>query len=340
VTLDKIRGRLLISLVFGAVVFVGLSLYADVGDVIDGLGRFKWQYLPLVLLLTSCNYVLRFVKWQYYLRTIGVEGFPRGQSALAYFAGLGMVVTPGKVGEWLKCYLLRELHGTPFSRSAPILIAERLTDCLAMVLLGSVGLFVYRDSWPVFVLIVVGGTAMFYVARNRKLSFWILHKLEGLPVVSRFAKHAEEFYESTYALMSPASVLSMTVLSFFSWGCEVLAFYVVLIGMGQGGGADLLLKASFIMPAATLASAVLLTPGGLGVAEGGITGLCIVLLDMSKSDAAVATLIIRFGTLWYGVLVGLVALGLVSRVLARKRRMSVDASDDLPIDLPTEPAST
>ena len=76
------------------------------------------------------------------------------------------------------------------------------------------------------------------------------------------------------------------------------------------------------------------------MAEGGITGLCIVLLDMSKSDAAVATLIIRFGTLWYGVLVGLVALALVSRVLARKRRMSVEASDDLPIDLPPEPAST
>ena len=75
-----------------------------------------------------CNYVLRFVKWQYYLKLIGVQGFPRGHSALSYLAGLGMVVTPGKVGEWLKCYLLRELHGTPFTRSAPILIAERLTD--------------------------------------------------------------------------------------------------------------------------------------------------------------------------------------------------------------------
>jgi glycosyltransferase 2 family protein len=340
VTLDKIRGRLLISLVFGAVVFVGLSLYADIGDVIDGLGRFKWQYLPLVLGLTSLNYVLRFIKWQYYLRTIGVKDFPRGHSALAYLAGLGMVVTPGKVGEWLKCYLLRELHGTPFSRSAPILIAERLTDSFAMVLLGSVGLIVYRDSWPVFVVVVLGGLSMFAVARHRPLAFWVLHKLEGLPVVSRFAKHAEEFYESTYALMSPASMLSMTLLSFVSWGFEVIAFYVVLIGMGQDGGADLLLKASFIMPAATLASAVLLTPGGLGVAEGGITGLCQVLLGMDRADSAVATLLIRFGTLWYGVIVGLVALGLVSRVLARKRRISVEASDDLPIDLPTKPAST
>jgi len=131
-----------------------------------------------------------------------------------------------------------------------------------MVLLGSVGLIVYRDSWPVFFVVVLGGLGMFAVARHRPLAFWILHKLEGFPVVSRFAKHAEEFYESSYALMSPASMLSMTVLSFFSWGFEVIAFYVVLIGMGQDGGADLLLKASFIMPAATLASAVLLTPGG------------------------------------------------------------------------------
>jgi uncharacterized protein (TIRG00374 family) len=340
VTLDKIRGRLLISLVLGAVVFVGLSLYADIGDVIDGLGRFKWEYLPLVLLLTSINYVLRFIKWQYYLRKIDVEGFPRGHSALAYLAGLGMVVTPGKVGEWLKCYLLRELHGTPFSRSAPILLAERLTDCMAMVLLGSVGLFVYRDSWPVFVVVVAGGLSAFYVARNRRLAFWFLRKLEGLPVVSRLARQAEEFYESSYTQLSPAAMGSMTLLSFISWGFEVLAFYVVLLGLGVEGGGETLLKASFIMPVATLASAILLTPGGLGVAEGGITGLCQVLLDMAKGDAAVATLLIRFGTLWYGVLVGLVALALVSRVLARKRRMTVERSDDVPIDLPTEPAST
>jgi uncharacterized membrane protein YbhN (UPF0104 family) len=78
-----------------------------------------------------------------------------------------------------------------------------------------------------------------------------------------------------------------------------------------------LLKASFIMPAATLASALLLTPGGLGVAEGGITGLSQVLLDMTRADAAVGTLVIRFGTLWFGVIVGLIALAFVSRRLGK-----------------------
>jgi uncharacterized protein (TIRG00374 family) len=338
VTLEKLRGRLLVSLVLGAVVFIGLSAYADFSDVIDGLGKFRWEYLPVVLLLTSGNYVLRFVKWQFYLKTIGVEDFPAKDSALVYFAGLGMVVTPGKVGEWLKCYLLREMHGTPFSRSAPIVIAERLTDSLGLVILGAAGLFVFHDAWPAFAVVILGAIVLFVVVRNRPLSFWILHKLEGLPLISRFARHAEDFYVSSYALLSPFALVSMTLLSVVSWGFEVLAFYVVLLGLGLHPSADLLLKASFIMPAATLASALLLTPGGLGVAEGGITGLSQVLLDLPKSEAAVGTLVIRFGTLWFGVIVGLIALALVSRRLT-KRGESLDEALE-PLLSPTEGAGS
>jgi glycosyltransferase 2 family protein len=320
VTLEKLRGRLLVSLALGALVFIGLSAYADFDDVIDGLGRFKWEYLPLVLGLTSVNYVLRFLKWQFYLKTIGVRGFSVRQSALVYFSGLGMVVTPGKVGEWLKCYLLRELHGTPFSRSAPIVIAERLTDALGLVGLGLAGLVVYGDAWPAFLVIVAGGATLFLLVRHRPLAHWLLGRLERLPLVSRFALQAEEFYRSSYALLSPSAVGSMTLLSVVSWGFEILAFYVVLLGVGVEGGGDTLLKASFIMSAATLASALLLTPGGLGVAEGGITGLSQILLDLPKADAAVATLVIRFGTLWFGVIVGLVALAIVMRELPRREK--------------------
>lgn len=324
-TLEKLRGRLLLSMLFGALVFVGLSAYADFNAVIDGLGRFKWGYLPIVLGLVSVNYGLRFLKWQFYLKTIGVEGFPVRDSALVYFAGLGMVVTPGKVGEWLKCYLLREMHGTPFSRSAPIVIAERLTDSLGLVILGAAGLIVFGDAWPAFVVVVLGAIALVVLARHRPLAFWLIGRLERVPVLSRFAKHAEEFYTSSYALLSPGVLGSMTLLSVVSWGFEVVAFYVTLLGLGVDGGADLLLKASFIMPAATLASALLLTPGGLGVAEGGITGLSQVLLKLTRPDAAVGALVIRFCTLWFGVIVGLVALVFVSRSLS-KRGKSLDAA--------------
>jgi uncharacterized protein (TIRG00374 family) len=334
-SLDKLRGRLLVSVVLGAIVFIGLSAYADFDEVWHGLGEFDWRYMPAVLALTSLNYVLRFFKWQFYLRKIGVVDFPVRESALTYYAGLGMVVTPGKVGEWLKCYLLKEFRGTPFSRSAPIVIAERLTDSLALVVLGSAGLLVYGDAWPAFVVVVAGGAALFAFVRNRAMARWVLVKLEGLPVVSRFAYHAHEFYESSYSILAPAALGSMTLLSVVSWGFEIIGFYLVLMGLGLEGGWDVLLKAGFIMSAATLASALLLTPGGLGVAEGGITGLSQVLLDLAKGPAAVGAIVIRFCTLWFGVIVGLVALALVSRELSQ--RASANVAPSAAFDPPRRP---
>ena len=318
-TLGRLRGRLILSLVIGAVVFLGLTAYADFSEVADSLGEFRWQYLPLVLALSFANYVLRFLKWQYYLRTIGVLDLSARDSALIYFSGLGTVVTPGKVGEWLKCFLLREVNRTPFSRTAPIVIAERLTDSLGLVILGAAGLLIFGDLWPAFILVLAGGSVLVLAARHRPFAFWLLARLERLPLVSKIAHHAEDFYASSYALLSPASLGSMTLLSVVSWGFEVLGFYCVLLGLGVDGSWGLLLKASFIMPAATLASALLLTPGGLGVAEGSITGLSQVLLDLPRSQAAVGALIIRFGTLWFGVIVGLVALFIFMRLPVMRR---------------------
>ena len=342
-TLDKLKSRLLISMALGVVVFVGLSAYADFSAILESAGSFKWQYLPLVLGLTSLNYALRFCKWQFYLRTIGVRDFDARDSALVYYSGLGMAITPGKVGEWLKSFLLRELHGTPVSRSAPVVIAERLTDSLGLVVLGAAGLVVFGDAWPAFVAIVLGGAMMFVLVRHRPFAHWVLDHLEGVPVASRFARHAEDFYVSTYALLSPFALGSMTLLSVLSWGFEVIGFYFVLMGLGVDSSWDVLLKASFIMPAATLASALLLTPGGLVVAEGGITGLSVVLLDLPRASAALGTLIIRFSTLWFGVIVGMIALFFISRTLARRKGEGLEeileeASEDTETSPPRSPS--
>ena len=314
--LRSLSGKLVLFLLLGVLVFVGLSLYADFSDLLASLRDFQWALLPAVLGLSIMNYVLRFVKWQFYLRLIGVRGLRVLDSLLIYWSGLGMVITPGKVGEWLKSYLLREVHGTPLMRSAPILIAERLTDTTALLILAAVGLFMFGNLWGVYLVVAAGCLALVMLARHRPTATFVLRLAQRVPLMSRFLPQIEEFYEATHVLLAPWSVLLMTGLSVCSWAFEVVAFYLVLLGLGQTASLELFVKAAFILPIASLAAAVLFTPGGLGVAEGGITGLSQVLVDLSKSTAAVGTLIIRFGTLWFGVLVGLVALGLLSRRLA------------------------
>ncbi|MDZ4278627.1 MAG: lysylphosphatidylglycerol synthase transmembrane domain-containing protein, partial [Dehalococcoidia bacterium] len=284
---QNLRGKLLISLLLGLLVFAGLSIYADFRDVISSLRDFNWALLPLILALTTMNYVFRFVKWEYYLRLIGVRGLSKRDSFLVFFSGLGMVITPGKVGEWLKSYLLREVHGTAIARSAPILIAERLTDSVALLVIAAAGVFVFGDFWQAFVAVSLGAIAIVLVARHRPTAMALLRLGERMPMIQRYVPQLREFYESTYVLLSPRALLEMGALSTLSWFFEVLGFYFTLVGLGLDGNGELLLQSAFILPIATLAAALLFTPGGLGVAEAGITGLSQALLDLSKSAAAV-----------------------------------------------------
>ena len=89
--MQNLRGKLLFSILLGLVVFAGLFLYADVSDVAESLSDFNWALLPLILALTTVNYLFRFLKWQYYLRLIQVRGLSTRDSFLIFFSGMGMV---------------------------------------------------------------------------------------------------------------------------------------------------------------------------------------------------------------------------------------------------------
>jgi uncharacterized protein (TIRG00374 family) len=68
----------------------------------------------------------------------------------------------------------------------------------------------------------------------------------------------------------------------------------------------------------SLAGALSFLPGGLGVAEGSMTGLIRVLGDVSKAGAVAATVLIRLATLWFAVALGLAGLA-VDEVLFRRQ---------------------
>ena len=314
-TLNNLRLKFFLSLLLGMVVVVGLMAYGDFSDIWTRLGDFRWELLPLLLALSMANYLIRFAKWHFYLGQIGIHDVPKTDSFLAFFSGLAMVITPGKLGEWLKSYVLQELRGVPFLRTAPILLAERFTDSVALLLLATAGFFVFGEAWEIFVVVVVGCVAAMVVARHRPTMRAILHTAERAPLISRFAARVGDFYETTYTLFAPWSLILTTALSFVSWAGEVLAFYLVLVGLGYEGSWMLLLQAAFILPISTLAGAVvLIAPGGLGVAEGGITGLLQAIVEgTSRSVATLATLIIRFTTLWFGVIVGLIVLAFATK---------------------------
>lgn len=64
----KLQSRLLISLGLGLSVVLILALLSDAQAVGSSLQQFQWHLLPLIVGLTLINYVLRWLKWDFYLR--------------------------------------------------------------------------------------------------------------------------------------------------------------------------------------------------------------------------------------------------------------------------------
>ncbi|HVR03618.1 MAG TPA: flippase-like domain-containing protein, partial [Polyangia bacterium] len=126
-------GRVILGVAVGVAVYIGFTIWANAGQVAGALRAFHWSMAALACLLAAGNYLVRFVRWEYYLRVLGVRVAPR-DSLSVFLAGFALTVTPGKLGEAVKALLLRASHGVPAARTAPIVIAERVTDLVALLL--------------------------------------------------------------------------------------------------------------------------------------------------------------------------------------------------------------
>lgn len=123
----KIRQRILISIAFAGIIYLAFSIYADFNKVVESFRYFNWTLLPFLLFLSLLNYISRFIKWNYYLKLIKVK-LNLWDSFSIFCSGLIMSITPGKLGELFKSYLVKQINNEPISKTAPIIFAERLTD--------------------------------------------------------------------------------------------------------------------------------------------------------------------------------------------------------------------
>ncbi|MBK8382701.1 MAG: flippase-like domain-containing protein [Ignavibacteria bacterium] len=304
---SKNKKKILLSVAFGALVFLGFSIYADFDNLIRTFGEFSWIYFPLVLALSFGNYIIRYYKWEYYRKLLEIDLKPKA-SFLIFMATFVMSVTPGKMGELLKSYLVREENGTPISRSAPIILAERLTDFISVVLLCIAGAFVFDYGQGIII-----GVGLFFLSgviliSSRKLSMKFISYLEKIKLLSRFAHKFQEAYESIYTLVRIKPLIIATFVSAVAWFCECLGLYVILRVYSTISHIEVsLMSAVFIYGFSTIIGSIAMLPGGLGVTEASLTGL-MVLMKIPKDVSVASTFIIRVATLWFAVLIGVIAV--------------------------------
>ncbi len=304
--MSGIARRVLLVTLLAVVLYGVFVVYTGMSQMGESLSRFRWSALGIALGLASFNYVLRFLKWQYYLARLEIRGVPWLDSLLVFLTGFVLTITPGKLGEVFKSVVLAKTHGVPVARTAPIVIADRLTDVIgvvALILFGGAS-FPGGLPWALTGTGAVGVGLLFILWDSPAL--WLCQRLERSGgKLARLVPRLREALINLRRLAGPRSLPIPTLLSVVGWGCEGVALYALLTGFG----ADVPLPlAVFFYATSTLAGALVPVPGGLGIVEGMLREGLVHLGGVEQGSATAAMILVRLATLWWAVVVGFLAL--------------------------------
>lgn len=312
--MNRLARRVLSVMLLGVLIYGVLVLYRDTNEIGALLSRYAWSTFALACALAFGNYLLRFLKWEYYLARLDIRGIPKLDSLLVFLSGFVLTVTPGKVGEVFKSVILFQLKKVPIERTAPIVIAERVTDLIGIIAIITIGSASFAGGlvWAGFGTATVIALLVFIAFPRVSTPF--VNLLPRLPgplgrVGVRLAPKIDEALRGLRAIVAPAQLVWPTLLSIVAWSLEGIGLWVILQGFGET--ASSLARTMFFYSTATLAGALVPVPGGLGVTEKLLEEQMARLGGVPAATATASMILIRFATLWFAVAVGFAALGLL-----------------------------
>jgi uncharacterized protein (TIRG00374 family) len=221
------------------------------------------------------------------------------------------------VGEVFKSLILFQTRGIPIERTAPIVVAERVTDLVALLVLAVIGVATYGVS-PVLVTVATGlvGFGLVLLAWPRPAR-WLIDVVTYPRFTRRFRQPLQDMYGGLASLCRPTLLVMTTALAVPAWACECIGF-ALIVNAFPGPEVPLGL-AMTIYASTTIAGALSFLPGGLGVTESTMA-ILLVQAHVSEPVALDATLLARLATLWFGVLLGVVLLAFARGRIAKRQQ--------------------
>jgi len=304
----KQRISIVVSLVLAASVYMVVIFLAGYEQITAAFVKFGLTNWSIVLIASCMNYLLRFFRWQLYIKKSNKE-IPLTQHLLYYMAGFALTTTPGKAGETIRSLLLRA-HGIRYPFSLACFFTERFLDVIVIALLASLTVFAFAE-YKYFVLFSSLGI-FFFLPLVRSQFFIALLKKIGARLNSKKIKniilHIIDITQSMHLFLSWRLISSGLAIGFVAWLIQGLAFYLIVTELGFA----LSLPAALgIYSISLLAGAISFIPGGVGSTEL-VMGLSLAALGADTSIIVSAPIISRLSTLWFAVLLGLISTSLIT----------------------------
>lgn len=296
----KYTGLLKLIGAIALIVLLFTSVKVSYHDIIKVLSGLRWTYLVLSMPGVILVLLFKSIRWNILLKQTGIE-FTLFKSFSAYMSAYSIgILTPGRVGEFVKVYNVRKDKNVGFLEALKSVLADRLFDLICLVMLGlSSFLSIY------FKLELYQGIIIYFLFQIIGIMLSVTGYLGLKFIISRFRILQKPFV----FLLKDCFALLFKQKSIVTWGLTWIAYltyFVFLRFLLLAFGVEV--NFIGIMNAMSLLSLVLLIPltlAGFGQRE--ISLVYLLGLYGVSTEISIAFSLMQF-TLFFlwGGLVGLV----------------------------------
>ena len=295
----------IIWVVIASVGLYGVFLFfSDFNIISEQISNFKYEFLPLILLLVSISWTPLLVRWQILLKKNDIN-IPIKKSFLLFLGGMSMSITPGHLGELIKSQLMKTIYNIPRTKTAPIIFVEKFYDLTGAIIASIIGIIILGMDTSLILISVSILIVIIFLIYYRPIFEFILKRVTKTKFFSKYSENISDSYEIVRNSTTPQISSISFGLSVLYWIIISVAVHFILLSFGIESIS--ILKTISIYSSSVVIGAISFIPGGLGITEGSLIGL-FSLEGIDVSLALILSVMIRILTMWYSVSIGFICL--------------------------------
>ena len=299
--------RTISIIIISALFYTIFTLITDIQKISNEFASINIFYIPLILGFHFLAMGIRSIRQKVFFDSLNIK-LSTKQNIKLYFAGMSLMVTPGGSGELIKNRILKEKFGHSYTKTIPVLLAEKYHNMLSVIPILFFFLL-FKESYEILTItsiIAVILFCIFLIVKNQKLCLNTMSKIPRKWILKEIPDNTSSFYDSLLILFKGKTVFSGLSIGIIAWLADAVAVYFCFLAFD--------LNFDFIYTTLTnfapmVVGTISFIPGGLGVTELGMTGL-LLQSGVVLSTASALVLFIRFMITWSSVIVGIFALKL------------------------------
>lgn len=301
-----------------AVILLWLVLRGkDPAAVWAAIGRASLPGLFLAAAVNLSHNFFRVIRWGLLLKPVRAHIGFRNRMSAVIIGYLTTWVFPGRLGELVRPALLSSRENLPLGPCLGSVVADRLLDGVAIVVLFAVGTFLspldiggsdqaaaIRASSIVLVLVItlLLGFLLVAGAARARISAWL--DARSSAALRWTGRTVLAVAQGTEALKRPRLLVPILFYSMLAWGTIAAGTWIGV----RASGADVPLSAIFVLLPPLALGVALPTPGGAGGYHAAMTLGLVRLFGVPEAEAVSAGILMHLAVTLPVILVGLVFL--------------------------------